>query len=78
MDWVCECPALPLNVWHHPATGWDAGRAIGSTTGEHDGLEYIAGGFDGWVIICPDCDQVYGWGAGVALSPNQAVRGKDG
>ena len=59
---VCECLPMPRNYFHHPELGWDDGRPLtGSPVA--DGAEYLAGGFDRFAIVCPECHLVYAAGA---------------
>ena len=59
VDYPCPCPSMPRNYWHHPVTDWDpVGLPLDGGDPVADAAAYLAGGWDGWAIACPDCAMV--------------------
>jgi hypothetical protein len=59
---VCECEPLPVIYWHAPG-GWQLIGTI-ERDGADDAAAYNAGDFNGWLIFCPTCHEIYGAGGG--------------
>lgn len=61
VDRICECAALPVNRWYRGGQlVTEVTLALG--TGERDADAYNGGGYDAWVIACPQCGLVYAEG----------------
>lgn len=53
-------PSMPVNYWHHPASGWLEGSTIDEyADADTDGQLFVLGGYDEWIIRCPGCGRVY-------------------
>jgi hypothetical protein len=60
---MCSCPGKLVNCWHHPERDWEIGSVIDENADpDADATRFCAGGYDGWMVQCPVCGQVYAGG----------------
>jgi hypothetical protein len=51
---ICECPALPVNIWFRRGEEIER-RELAEDTGDRDADDYLALKCDSWIITCPEC-----------------------